>query len=439
MYDFIGEILLTSRLAGRPQFYQRSVKHFAMRFQQYTSALMAKGLEDTSFYRYNRLISLNEVGGDPLRFGITPEEFHRKMEHVAQVWPNGMVSTSTHDSKRSEDVRARIDVLSEMPLAWHRHVRSWRNLNRDKKTLCREIEAPTANDEYLLYQTLIGAWPFALDNKGPGESFVERICDFMRKAIREAKENTNWANPNQDYELAVSHFVKSVLESKEFRDSFLPFQRKTAYFGMLNSLSQTLIKLTAPGVPDIYQGNELWEFSLVDPDNRRPVDYEERHRTLQLLKTTFGSTHQQTARKARELAQDMEDGLIKLYTVWKMLGLRNQRPELFREGEYIPLRVTGEKAKHVFAFARKGAGSLLITAVPRLCAQLLGGKPNMLGSREIWGDTRIELFPKAETRLGNLFTGELVKSERHGNTESVPLTRLFANFPGALLISEFNG
>ncbi len=439
VYDFIGEILLTGRLEGRPQFYQRSVKHFAMRFQQYTSALMAKGLEDTSFYRYNRLISLNEVGGDPLRFGITPEEFHRKMEHVAQLWPNEMVTTSTHDSKRSEDVRARINVLSEMPLAWHRHVRGWRRLNRDKKALCGGIEAPTANDEYLFYQTLIGAWPFGLDNKGPGENFVERICDFMRKAIREAKENTNWANPNQDYELAVSRFVKSVLESKEFRASFLPFQSKTAYFGMLNSLSQTLIKLTAPGVPDIYQSNELWEFSLVDPDNRRPVDYKARHRTLQLLKTTFESSHQPTGRKARELAQNMEDGQIKLYALWKMLGLRNQRPELFREGEYIPLRVTGEKAKHVLAFARKAADKMLITAVPRLCAELLGGKLSMLGNRGTWGDTRIELLPTLETRFKNLFAGELVESERHGNTQSVPLTRLFANFPGALLIPEFNG
>ena len=434
VYDFIGEILLTSHLEGRPHFYQRSVKHFAMRFQQYTSALMAKGLEDTSFYRYNRLISLNEVGGDPLLFGITPEEFHRKMEHVAQTWPKEMVATCTHDSKRSEDVRARINVLSEMPLAWHRHVRDWRKLNRGKKTLCGGIEAPTANDEYLLYQTLIGAWPFGLDNRGADDNFVERICEFMRKAIREAKENTNWANPNRDYELAVSRFVKSVLESKEFRDSFLPFQRKTAYFGMLNSLSQTLIKLTAPGVPDIYQGNELWELSLVDPDNRRPVDYKARHRTLQLLKNRFESNRQLTAQRARELAENMEDGQIKLYTLWKILGLRNQRPELFRESEYIPLPVTGEKAQHVLAFARKKADKVLITAVPRLCAELLGGKLNMLGSRDIWGDTRIELLPAVETRFENLFTGELVKSERHGNTESIPLTRLFASFPAALLI-----
>ncbi len=439
VYDFIGEILLTSRLEGRPQFYQRSVKHFAMKFQQYTSALMAKGLEDTSFYRYNRLISLNEVGGDPLRFGVTPEEFHRKMEHVSQAWPNEMVATSTHDSKRSEDVRARINVLSETPLAWHRHVRNWRKLNRDKKTLCAEIEAPTPNDEYLLYQTLVGAWPFGTGNKGLGENFIERICDFMRKAIREAKENTNWANPNQDYELAVSRFVKSVLESKEFRDSFLPFQRKTAYFGMLSSLSQTLIKLTVPGVPDIYQGNELWKFSLVDPDNRRPVDYKARRRTLQLLKTTFESSHQPTGRKARELAHNMEDGRIKLYALWKILGLRNRRPELFREGEYIPLRVTGEKAKHVLAFARKSADMVLIIAVPRLCAELLGSKLDLLGNREIWADTSLELLPTIETRFGNLFTGEVVESERHGNTETVPLTRLFANFPGALLISEFSG
>jgi (1->4)-alpha-D-glucan 1-alpha-D-glucosylmutase len=400
---------------------------------------MAKGLEDTSFYRYNCLISLNEVGGDPLRFGIIPEEFHRKMEHVAKEWPNEMVTTSTHDSKRSEDVRARINVLSEVPLAWHRHVRGWRKLNRDKKTLCGGIEAPTANDEYLLYQTLIGAWPFGLDNQGPGENLVQRICDFMRKAIREAKENTNWANPNQDYESAVSQFVKAVLESQEFRNSFLPFQRKTAYFGMLNSLSQTLIKLTAPGVPDIYQGNELWDFSLVDPDNRRPVDYKARHRTLQLLKTTFESSHQPTVGKARELAQNMEDGQIKLYTLWKMLGLRNHRPELFREAEYIPLRVTGEKAKHVLAFARKAADRVLITAVPRLCAELLGGKLNPLGNSEIWGNTRIKLLPTIEGRFENVFTGELVESERHSNTESVPLTRLFANFPVAVLIPEFNG
>lgn len=435
VYDFIRKILLDSDLEGRPEYYQRSVNRFAMRFQQYTSALMAKGLEDTSFYRYNRLISLNEVGGDPVRFGVTPELFHREIEHSAQTWPHAIVATSTHDSKRSEDVRARINVLSEMPLVWHRHVRNWRKLNRDKKTLSGENEAPSANDEYLLYQTLIGAGPFGAGDN-PWETFTRRICDFMRKAIREAKENTNWANPNPSYESAVTSFVKSVLESKEFRDSFLPFQRRIAYFGMLNSLAQTLIKLTVPGVPDIYQGNELWEFSLVDPDNRREVDYKARHRALQLLKSAAGSSHYLAAPDLRELVRNMEDGRIKLYTVWKALGLRNQRPDLFREGAYIPLSVTGKKSKHVLAFARKADDGMFITAVQRLCAELFGAKPHFPGSGDIWADTRVELPRTAETRFANIFTGEGIESETCGDVTSVPATRLFADFPVALLIAN---
>jgi (1->4)-alpha-D-glucan 1-alpha-D-glucosylmutase len=435
VYDFIRNILLGSNLEGRPQYYQRSVNRFAMRFQQYTSALMAKGLEDTSFYRYNRLISLNEVGGDPVRFGVTPELFHREIERSAQTWPHAMVATSTHDSKRSEDVRARIDVLSEMPLAWHRHVRNWRKLNRDKKSVTGEGEIPTANNEYLLYQTLVGAWPFGTGDN-PGQTFTGRICDFMCKAIREAKENTNWANPNASYESAVVGFVNSVLESKEFRDSFLPFQRKIAYFGMLNSLAQTVIKLAVPGVPDIYQGNEFWEFSLVDPDNRREVDYEARHRALQLLKNAFEPSNQVVAAECRELALNMEDGRIKLYTVWKALGLRKQRPDLFQESAYIPLRVTGEKSKHVLAFARQADDRMLITVVPRLCAELLGAKPHFFASSDIWADTRVELPQIAETRFANIFTGEGIESETCGDITSLSANRLFANFPVALLITE---
>jgi (1->4)-alpha-D-glucan 1-alpha-D-glucosylmutase len=439
VYDFIRDILLTSQLEGRPQYYQRSVIHFAMRFQQYTGALMAKGLEDTSFYRYNRFISLNEVGDDPLRFGVTPEQFHRQLALRAQIWPNEMLATSTHDSKHSEDVRARINVLSEMPLNWHRHVRTWRTLNSSKKTACGQSEVPTANDEYLLYQTLIGSWPLDFGNAGPDKTYVKRVCDFMRKAIREAKENSNWANPNQCYESDLTDFLTTVLESEEFHASFLPFQRKVAYFGMLNSLSQTLIKLTAPGVPDIYQGNELWELSLVDPDNRRTVDYQARSAALQDLKTRFGSTLAPTVRQIRALTRNMENGRIKLYTIWRTLAVRNQWPEVFARGEYIPLGIHGEKAKHLVAFARQSEDRLFVIAVPRLCAELLGGRLRLPCNGEIWRETRIEVPQTFHHRFRNLLTGEAIESEPGVHAAaSVGAAQLFANFPVALLMAQPN-
>ena len=235
-----------------------------MKFQQFTSALMAKGLEDTSFYRYHRLVSLNEVGGDPRRFGVSVADFHRANQERMKDWPHTMLSTSTHDTKRSEDVRARINVLSEIPLAWRRRVRRWRDRNVSKKRNLEGREAPSRNDEYLLYQTLLGAWP--LDEDRPCEELTSRIQRYMLKAVREAKENTSWANQNGEYETAVTEFVARLLDpsdSEQFLAEFIPFQRRIAQFGMLNSLSQNLLKLTLPGVPDIYQGEELWDFSLV--------------------------------------------------------------------------------------------------------------------------------------------------------------------------------
>jgi (1->4)-alpha-D-glucan 1-alpha-D-glucosylmutase len=211
VYDFIHEILLTTRAEGRSQTYQRSVVHFAMRFQQYTSALMAKGLEDTCFYRYNRLVSLNEVGGDPLHFGVTPQEFHAKIQARARVWPHEMLATSTHDSKRSEDLRARINVLSEIPLAWNHQLRIWRKFNREKKAIVGGAEVPDPNDEYLLYQTLVGVWPYESANGSPPPDFLDRIRNYMLKAMREAKERTSWARHNKPYESAVSDFIQSIL------------------------------------------------------------------------------------------------------------------------------------------------------------------------------------------------------------------------------------
>jgi (1->4)-alpha-D-glucan 1-alpha-D-glucosylmutase len=432
VYDFILEVLLTSQAEGHPQFYQRSVIHFAMKFQQYTSALMAKGVEDTSFYRYHRLVSLNDVGGDPLRFGVTPEQFHREIAKRSQSWPDEMVATSTHDSKRSEDVRARVNVLSELPREWHRRVRTWREMNRKKKSLSDGIEAPTSNDEYLFYQTLIGAWPTGNEAEQLPENFVGRIRDYMLKAIREAKDKTSWANKNEDYESAVTAFVNGVLESKDFRNDFVPFQRRISHFGMLNSISQTLIKLTVPGVPDIYQGNELWEFNLVDPDNRRAVNYEVRRRALQEVCELRHKSPDEIKALLSELTNQMDDGRIKLYITWKTLNLRKQLPEVFHRGEYIPLETAGERAKHLFAFARWDRAKTLIVAAPRLSSQLLQGVPRMPYGEEVWQDTRFGLAGNA-TRFRNVLTGELSEPDEHGVFSA---KQLFQNFPVALLVSE---
>ncbi len=432
VYDFIREVLLTRRASGHLDYYQRSVLRFAMRFQQYTSALMAKGVEDTSFYRYHRLVSLNDVGGDPLSFGVTPEDFHREILKRARSWPHEMAATSTHDSKRSEDVRARINVLSEMPLEWHRRVRTWRELNRDKKRTCDGCDAPTANDEYLLYQTLIGAWPGQQDEVDE-EEFVNRIRNFMLKAVREAKEKTSWSSPNEEYEAATKEFVSAVLQSPEFCDDFVPFQRTIAHFGMLNSLAQTLIKLTVPGVPDIYQVNELPEFNLVDPDNRRPVDYARRVQMLGELRDFENRNCESKGKCVRELAENLRDGRSKLHVTWKTLNLRKQFAELFQRGEYVPLTVTGELARHVVAFLRRHQSDTVVVAVPRLCAELLKSESRLPLGQQVWSDTRIEL-PANHSVLRNLFTGEVITSNGSSAGGALLAAKVFQNFPVALLL-----
>jgi (1->4)-alpha-D-glucan 1-alpha-D-glucosylmutase len=432
VYDFILEVLLTSQGEGHPQFYQRSVVHFAMKFQQYTSALMAKGVEDTSFYRYHRLVSLNDVGGDPLRFGVMPEQFHREIAQRNQSWPDAMAATSTHDSKRSEDVRARVNVLSELPREWHRRLRTWQEMNRKKKSLSDGIEAPTSNDEYLFYQTLIGAWPTGNEAEVLTESFVGRMRDYMLKAVREAKDRTSWANQNEDYESAVTAFVNGVLESQDFRNDFVPFQRRISHFGMLNSISQTLIKLTVPGVPDVYQGNELWEFNLVDPDNRRAVNYEVRREILQQFCELQDKSGDRLTAFINELTNNMDDGRIKLYITWKTLNLRKQFPEVFHRGEYIPLETSGERAKHLFAFARRHQAKTLVIAVPRLSSQLLQGASRMPCGEEVWQDTRFGLAGNT-TRFRNLLTGQLLSPIEQG---AFFAKHLFESFPVALLVSE---
>lgn len=429
VYDFIREVLLLTRAEGHPPFYQQSVLHFAMRFQQYTSALMAKGLEDTSFYRYNRLVSLNDVGGDPLRFGVTPEEFHAEILKRSSAWSHEMLATSTHDSKRSEDVRARINVLSEIPLDWHRRVRTWREMNRSKKQSCDDAESPTTNDEYLFYQTLIGAWPMGAETENPPESFRKRICDYMIKAVREAKEKTSWANPDTEYESSLTFFVNAVIDFREFRDNFLSFHKIVSHAGMLNSLAQAVIKLAAPGVPDIYQGNELVELNLVDPDNRRAVDFPLRREVLR----EFHELQNQNCSKClvRSLLENIQDGRIKLYLTWKLLTARKQRPDLFLSGEYLPLKASGQLEKHVLAFARLYQSEMVVIAVPRLCARLLKATPGLPLGPEIWQDTHIEI-PSGNRKFVNLFTNEPLSR----SNKTLAVSEIFRDFPVACLVSH---
>jgi (1->4)-alpha-D-glucan 1-alpha-D-glucosylmutase len=442
IFDFVGQVLLTSIAEGQDPAYRNAVTTFAMRFQQFTGPVMAKGLEDTAFYRYNRLVSLDEVGSDFHRFGTTTSEFHLANQERLRSWPRTMLTTSTHDSKRSEDVRARINVLSEIPGEWRLRVRQWKRLNRNRRRVVDNKVAPSPNDEYLLYQTLVGAWPSTSpDETGGWKNFCERMENYMLKAIREAKQNTSWINRNTEYERAVSSFVRAVLKpsaENRFLNDFVPFQHRVARIGLWNSLAQTLLKLTCPGVADTYQGNELWDFSLVDPDNRHPVDYARRRHMLESMREVGDDSAKLTAR----LMQTPEDGAIKLYAIWKTLCLRRPWRGLFRDGEYLPLAVEGVKANHVVAFARKRETSTVLVVVPRLTAGLLRDMdlPDMdlppIGPR-VWEDTQVVLpFCGGSEKYCNAFTGEVLNLQKTDGHARIAVSMILAEFPVALCSSE---
>jgi (1->4)-alpha-D-glucan 1-alpha-D-glucosylmutase len=349
---------------------------FVMRWQQFTGRVMAKGVEDTAFYNYNRLLSLNEVGGEPGRASDRDglEEFHQRNERIAREWPDTLNATSTHDTKRSEDARARINVLSEMPDEWAAAVQRWSKMNAP----LRLNGVPGPNVELLVYQNLLGVWPIDAD----------RFRQFLEKAAREAKTHTSWIVPNGEYEQSLLAFGDALLASDEFRRSFSRFHKRIAHHGFLNALAQVVLKITAPGVPDFYQGSELWDFSLVDPDNRRPVDYEQRKRLLARVRDADPA----------ELLRKWPDGRVKMYVTARALEVRARHAEVFRRGEYRALR-----ASHVCAFAR---GDEIVVAVPRLTASE-GVRPSTLELRGRWR---------------NVFTGELFEG---GD--------LFAKFPVAIL------
>jgi len=421
VYEFLRDALLLELAEKRGGSFSESIaERVVTKFQQLSGPVMAKGAEDTAFYRYTRLLSLNEVGGDPGRFGNSAAAFHRQNAERAANTPRTMLATATHDTKRGELVRMRLDLLSEMPREWGNHMVRWARINRTRR---REIEgwlAPTANDEYLLYQTLLGSWPIALMGDSPPAPdamapYVERILVYMTKALREAKESTSWNLPNEAYEQAVADFVRGVLDTSRpnlFLADFMPLQRSVAALGMINDLSQTALKLTLPGVPDLYQGSEFWDLSLVDPDNRRPVDYASRMEALA------------DPRPIETLLADWTDGRVKQRLISALLALRAAEPDLFEHGDYQPLTATGARAEHVFAFARRQGDKLLVVAVPVLIGTL--ARDGALEDHALWGDTALELAaagPWLET---------LTQTEHAG--ERLLLAPLFTHFPQLALL-----
>jgi (1->4)-alpha-D-glucan 1-alpha-D-glucosylmutase len=382
IFNFLRDILLFRFPENLDAQAREEHMQFVLKFQQFTGPIMAKGLEDTAFYIYNRLAALNEVGGEPQQFGSGIDAFHQRNLDRHLNWPATLLATSTHDTKRSEDVRARMLAISEMPDLWRRSLAKWRTVNRRWKKMVNEAEAPDANEEYLLYQTLLGAWPVSKSGsaeKNVAGDYVERIQNYMTKALNEAKQNTSWIQPNEEWLAATRDFVAKILEpgaKNKFLPTFLPVAEEIAKLGVINSLAQTLLKLTSPGVPDIYQGTEIWDFSLVDPDNRRPVDYKVRAEMLSCL----------SSKTPGELLQDWPDGRIKLFLTQRALHFRKAHVDLFRKGNYLPLRASGTFAENCIAFARQLERQMVVVVIPRLSSRI-GFPP----TGERWKDTAIEL------------------------------------------------
>ena len=396
-FDFLRRVLLLE-----PPWYIQHRKpdylDFVMRWQQFTGPVMAKGLEDTAFYVHTPLLSVNEVGGDSngpeIYLGV--EEFHRCNLARHARWPHTLNATSTHDTKRSEDVRARINVLSELPQDWARCLRRWQRMNPS--------EAADRNEQILIYQSMLGAWPIEPD----------RLKQYVTKALREAKTHTSWIDINEKYEDQVLSFVDSLYSNEIFLKDFGRLQKKIAYFGALSSLSQLILKIMSPGVPDLYRGTELWDLSLADPDNRRPVDFSARQKIFDEVKNET---------KLPNLLKRYSDGRLKMFVTWKALQFRRTHSDLFTQGEYIPLRVKGAQSNHVIAFGQYLHKSWCIVAVPRLFASLTRAGSAPIGEK-IWADTQIELPPGMPGRARNVFTNEEVSTQM--------VSDLFATLPFAV-------
>ena len=404
IFNFLRDVLLFRFPPNLDAAGRAAHTHLVLKFQQTTGPVMAKGLEDTVFYIYNRLTALNEVGGDPEQFGLSVDAFHERNLDRQRNWPAGLTATSTHDTKRSEDVRARIVAISEIPELWRGSLQRWHTANRRWKQMVNDLEAPDANEEYLLYQTLLGTWPMQANGEPepvPTADYIERIQAYMTKALKEAKINTSWIQPNEEWDAAMHNFVARILDSSarnKFLPVFLPAAKEMNRLGAINSLTQTLLKLTSPGVPDIYQGTEIWDYSLVDPDNRRPVDYDLRRQMLKLLSTATPG----------ELMQTWPDGRIKLFLTKHLLQLRRGHADLFERGEYLPLHASGTFAECCVSFVRRLDDDWIAVIAPRLSSRI--GFPPI---GEAWQDTAIQLPETFSLKdAHDLFTCQAIRHQK---------------------------
>ena len=418
VHEFIASALIESfetQIPGAPDI--ELVRRFRRRFQQLTGPVMAKGLEDTLFYRYVPLLARNEVGGDPGQFGITPAEFHTANARRVRDWPSTMIATATHDTKRGEDARARLSAISQLPEDWAEAFRLWRKLVKPHLELIDGAEAPDANDQLILLQSLLGAWPFELLG-GKGEARVltslhTRMEAFLVKALREAKRKTSWVNPDEAYEAAATGLLRKVLEpDSRFLRDFAPFARRLASLGMHASLSRTVLKCTLPGFPDVYQGTELWDLSLVDPDNRRPVDYDIRARALNRREDV------------NDLLASWPDGRIKQHVLASILRDRARSPALYAEGDYHALQAEGVKSRHILGFRRSRGGEQLVVVVSRLLGELLGA--DELPSARSWVDLAL---PLPSGTWHDVITGRTLV----GDEKAISIGEILATLPVAVL------
>ncbi len=445
-FDFIESLLMLRDPEGIDDEWRGERREFVMRFQQLTGPVTAKGIEDTAFYRFYPLASLCEVGGDPSRFGVSLGAFHRLNRERMALWPDAMLASSTHDTKRSEDARARINTLSEIPARWFRAVRRWQKMNLNLKTMIDDMAAPDDNEEYLLYQTLVGSWPLDPDfdsafdstyesaaesalESGGQSPFVRRIQEFMIKALREAKVHSSWLSPDEEYEHAVREFISKILSpNSAFVRDFAEFQSPVSRAGMYNSLSQALMKITSPGVPDFYQGSEIWDFSLVDPDNRRPVDYEHRQRLFNSMKMKEAES------LADELLRTASDGRIKMFITSRALNYRNNNRDLFEQGEYLPLQPAGARERHIISFARRISGRTAIVIATRFFVRMA---PDLPIGNQVWGDAAILMNKELAGNYRDVLTGKRIqtraRSDGQENSYELPVAEALTRLPVALL------